>query len=115
MRYLMLVCTADDAVPGDRPGPGEPDIDTWVETHDGSGARVTGNRLRPAAEATTVRRRGDDLLVTAGPFAETAEWIAGFDVIEAADHDEAVAIAAAHPMARGGRIELRRYWLDDED
>jgi hypothetical protein len=57
-----------------------------------------------------VRVRGGERLITDGPFAETREWIAGFDVIEAADLDEAIDIAAGHPMARFGRIEVRPVW-----
>jgi hypothetical protein len=75
---------------------------------------VTGNRLRPAEDATTVRRRGDKLLVTDGPFAETQEWIAGFDILECADLDEAIEVASQHPMARFGRLELRPFWPDEQ-
>ena len=53
-----------------------------------------GNRLRPAEDATTVRRRGGKVLVTDGPFAESREWIVGFDVLECRDLDEAIEIAA---------------------
>jgi len=53
------------------------------------------------------------VLVTDGPFAETKEQVFGFDVIEAADLDEAVAIAAGHPMAYHGAIELRPFWTED--
>jgi hypothetical protein len=42
-----------------------------------------------------------------GPFAQTTEQIAGFDVIECADLDEAVAIASLHPVAKVGTIEVR--------
>ena len=51
-----------------------------------------------------------EVLVTDGPFTESKEWIAGYDVIEAADLDEAIEIASKHPMARFGRIELRPVW-----
>ncbi len=50
------------------------------------------------------------MLVTDGPFAETREWIAGVDILECADLDEAIAVAADHEMARRGRIELRPFW-----
>ena len=54
--------------------------------------------------------RGGKVLVTDGPFAETREWIAGFDILECADLDEAIEIASQHPMARFGRLELRPFW-----
>jgi hypothetical protein len=45
--------------------------------------------------------------VTDGPFVETREQIAGYFLIEAKDHDEAVAIAARVPGARIGTVEVR--------
>jgi hypothetical protein len=50
---------------------------------------------------------------TDGPFAETKEWIAGFDVIECAGPDEAIEVAAKHPMARFGKIEIRPFRRPD--
>jgi hypothetical protein len=50
-------------------------------------------------------------MVTAGPFAETKEQIAGFDVLECADLDEALDVAARHPMARAGLVEVRPFRL----
>ncbi len=112
MKYMMFVCT--DAEPD--PPTGDPkldDVEDWVARHDASGARVTGEALRPTSDATTVRVRGGKVLVTDGPFAETREWIAGFDILECGDLDEAIAIASEHPMARFGRLELRPFWDDD--
>ena len=54
-----------------------------------------------------MRVRNGEVLVTDGPFAETREVIVGFDLLECADLDEAIAVARAHPMARGGRLEIR--------
>jgi hypothetical protein len=51
--------------------------------------------------------RNGKVLVSDGPFAETKELIVGFDLLECADLDEAIAVASAHPMARGGRLEIR--------
>jgi hypothetical protein len=74
-----------------------------------------GDALGPVSAATTVRRRGGRLLLTDGPFAETQEWIAGFDILECADLDEAIEIASQHPMARFGRLELRPFLGDGAD
>jgi len=112
MKYMMFVCT--DTEPD--PPTGDPkldDVDDWVERHDASGARVMGDALRPTADATTVRVRGGKVLVTDGPFAESREWIAGFDILECADLDAAIEIASQHPMARFGRLELRPFWEDE--
>jgi hypothetical protein len=71
------------------------------------------NRLTGADQAITVRKRNGKVLKTDGPFAETKEWIAGFDVIECASLDEAIEVAAKHPMARFGKIEIRPFSLAD--
>jgi hypothetical protein len=107
MQYLLFVCTAEDAPAYD---PADDDIDDWGAEIDRRGVGRGGNRLRPPADATTVRVREGRLQVTDGPFAETKEWIAGFDVLECADLDEAIELAGKHPMARYGQIEIRPVW-----
>ncbi len=107
MEYLLLICTDPD---GEDAAPGDPTIEEWGADVDARGVWRHGDRLRPVEAATTVRRRGEQVLLTDGPFAETREQIAGYDVIDCADLDEALAVAAAHPMARGGRIEVRPVW-----
>ena len=57
-----------------------------------------------------MRVRKGELLVTDGPFTESKEWIAGYDIIECADLDEAIDYVSRHPMARIGRIEIRPFW-----
>lgn len=107
MKYMMFVATdtAPDAAP-EEPG----DVETWFADVNESGKWVTGDRLRPVEDATTVRVRSGNLLVTDGPFTESKEWIAGFDILECEDLDEAIEIASKHPMARAGRLELRPFW-----
>ena len=109
MRYLMFVAMDPDAA-ADESTEGTLDVEEWVAKHDAAGTRLIGERVRPAADATTVRRRGGKVLVTDGPFAESREWIVGFDVLECADLDEAIAVAAEHPMSTSGRLELRPFW-----
>jgi hypothetical protein len=113
MKYLMFVATDPDA-PAEVDETGVDEIDDWVERNDAAGTRVLGDRLRPAAEAAVVRRRDGRVIVTDGPFAETHEWIVGFDVLECASLDEAVDIASRHPMAASGRLELRAFWEGDD-
>jgi hypothetical protein len=71
--------------------------------------RVTdGARLAPAETATTVRSVEGELLLTDGPFAETKEVFGGFYLVEAADLDAAIALAARIPAVRmGGSVEVR--------
>ena len=72
-----------------------------------SGNFVAGEALQPTATATTVRIRDGKRLTTDGPFAETREQLGGFYLIEAANLDEAIAIASRIPAARMGSIEVR--------
>ncbi|MCA1655536.1 MAG: YciI family protein [Pseudonocardiaceae bacterium] len=112
MRYLLLIggedtgeangmskdiCDADDAT-------------AWAEEMTRRRVLLTGDVLRPPADATTVRVRSGDVLLSDGPFAETKEQMGGFCVIECANLDEALAIAAAHPVAKHGMVEVRPIW-----
>ena len=110
MRYLMFVCTDPSA---ERYDPKQDNIESWVSEMEGRGIRISGNRLAGVDQAITVRRRNGKVLKTDGPFAETKEWIGGFDVIECTSLDEAIEVAAKHPMARFGKIEIRPFWPAD--
>jgi hypothetical protein len=111
MKYLMLVCTDPGYAPGQDDG--APDLRDWIaET---GGKVLIGSRTRPASDATTVRVRNGEVLLTDGPYAETKDQIGGFDVLECADLDEAIAVASRHPMAWSGMIELRPFWPYTED
>jgi hypothetical protein len=83
----------------------------WVAEMNARGVRTrTGSRLRPTADAITVRTREGEVLISDGPFAETKEQIAGFDLIECDNIDEAIEIAAKHPCAKRWSIEVRPFW-----
>ena len=107
MKYLMFVCsdTEPDATPE---APGE--IETWFDDVNARGKWLDGDRLRPRQEAKTIRVRSGKVLVTDGPFTESKEAIVGFDILECDSLEEAIGIAAKHPMARAGRIEVRAFW-----
>jgi hypothetical protein len=108
VQFLMLVCR--DTVPVDPPsGPGG-DVDEWVSTMEGRGVRLAGDRLAPESESAVVRVRAGEVLVTDGPFLETKEILGGFDLLECRDLAEAVEVAAAHPFATQGVLELRPVW-----
>ena len=68
---------------------------------------VAGEALDGVATATSVRVRDGETLTTDGPFAETKEQLGGFYVVEAADLDEAIALAARIPHAASGTVEVR--------
>jgi hypothetical protein len=112
VKYMMFVVADPAAAAEADPTADDLTIEEWLEEVEGR--RVLGDRLRPVSDATTVRVSKGELLVTDGPFTESKEWIAGFDILECADLDEAIAIAAKHPQANGGKLELRPFWTDDE-
>ena len=113
MKYMMFVVADPAAAAGAEPSGEDLTIEQWLADVGSRGKRITGAALRPASEATTVRINHGQVLVTDGPFSETKEWIAGFDILECEDLDEAIAIAARHPQANGGKLELRPFWTDD--
>jgi hypothetical protein len=108
MKYLAFICadgipTAEDMVVLQRECP------RWVEEMKGRGVRLLGRELDLPETAVTVRVRDGETLVTDGPFAETKEFIAGFDVLECADLDEAIEVAAKHPSSWFQKIEIRPF------
>lgn len=107
LRYLMLVIATPTGEDGDD------DPEAWVREMDGRGVRRFGDRLRKPADATYVARRGDEVIVSDGSFAEGKEWVAGLDLLEVSGLAEAVEVAAKHPMARGGALELWPLWPFD--
>jgi len=72
-----------------------------------AGQYLAGSPLYPPGSATTVRVRDGQRLLTDGPFAETREHLGGYMLIEVADLDAAIAIAARAPLARVATIEVR--------
>jgi hypothetical protein len=69
---------------------------------------VTAAQLQPAETATCVRVAGGRTLMTDGPFADTKEVLGGFVLVEAANLDEVLELAARIPVARhGGVVEVR--------
>jgi hypothetical protein len=105
MRYLLLIRGDESAAAHADDG-----CDGWSERMAERGVLRGGGGLRPPAEGKAVRIRRRQLMLSDGPFAETKEQVGGFCLIEAADLDEAVAVAAEHPAATYGTIEVRELW-----
>ena len=103
MKYLMLVCV-DPSL--DVPPGGKEKIERWLE--ETKTTRLYGNALQD--ESKVVRLRGGKPFVTDGPFAETKELIAGFDVLECDSIEEAIEIASRHPVAEFGAMDVRPFW-----
>ncbi|WP_031465229.1 YciI family protein [Sciscionella sediminilitoris] len=103
MQYLLLVCA--DAEAG--AAHAQDGCGGWSEEMTERGVLRGGGGLRPPNEAKTVRVREEQTLYTDGPFAETREQVGGFTLIECPDMDTALEIAAKHPAAKYGSIEVR--------
>lgn len=85
------------------------EIPRWVEEMEGRGVRLLGRPLDLPETAVTVRVRDGETLVTDGPFAEAKEFIGGFDLLECADLDEAIEVAAKAPVSWFMSIEIRPF------
>ena len=109
MKYMMIVCY-DPTIEAPEAG-NDQETDNWVSEMDGRGVRLEGRPLSPE-EATTVRVRNGEILVSDGPFAETKELMVGYDMLECADLDEAIEVASKHPLAKHGAMELRPFGAD---
>jgi hypothetical protein len=109
VKYMLIHCIDEsrERDPNAPRGPEVPSIESWLDEMEGRGVLLHGDRLRYVSDATTVRVRSQELLVSDGPFAETKEQIAGYDVIDCADLDEAIEVASKHPTAWHGTIEVR--------
>jgi len=118
--YLLMICIAENVqlTPAQSAEMGSA-TESWVAEMDGRGVRREGAALAPVREAATVRVRDGEVLVSDGPFADTKEQVAGYDVIECSSVDEAVEVAAKHPVAPFGAVEVRPFqpvgWWASED
>jgi hypothetical protein len=119
VQYMLLMCfdeTGEQRPEDDCrvPGAGADTLAAWVRETEARGVRLLGGaRLDLGTDAKTVRDRSGELLVTDGPFAETKEMIAGFQVIDCAGLDQALEVASGHPSARSGKIEVFRVFNDE--
>ena len=103
MKYLCLVYLEADKLHA------VPDRECFNCGYDlrKQGLLLSAEPLFPVETAKTVRVRNGRVAITDGPFAETKEQLAGFYLVDAASHDEAMKIAARIPPAREGSIEVR--------
>jgi hypothetical protein len=111
MKYALLIYTDERGREQTGPETVQQMYEAYARFGQEHGAKIrAGEELEPTATATTVRLDGGpggDVVTTDGPYAETKEQLAGFYVIEAADVDEAIRVAARIPSAAYGSIEVR--------
>jgi hypothetical protein len=113
MRYLLLICTDENATAALSPEEESAVMAGYAafgEEMSRRGVLQGGERLRPTTDATTVRIREGEVLTTDGPFAETKEQMGGYYVVDCEDLDEAIEVASKIPAARHGSVEVRPIW-----
>ncbi len=109
-KYLLSVYQPDGPPPPDEVlDPIRADLAALHEEMEAAGVWVFSGGLHPPPSATIVRARGDDLLITDGPFAEGKEHLGGFTIIEASDLDAALGWGGRLARATGLPIEVRPF------
>jgi hypothetical protein len=107
MKYMMLVYSAEETWTEEEHAQCRDQSTQLCHELASQGRYLGASPLLPVATATCVRIRGGHRLTTDGPFAETTEQLGGYFLIEAADLDDAIAIAGRIPAASKGTIEIR--------
>jgi len=113
MKYALLIYQDEAGAAAPESEEAQRIFGEWFafnEALDGKGARLGGEALVGVESATTIRVREGEAVTTDGPFAETKEQLGGFYLIEAADLDEALALARACPGSWYGSVEVRPVW-----
>ncbi|MGH3587190.1 MAG: YciI family protein [Pseudonocardia sp.] len=109
MKYALVVWHGEEYSLSPEEVDALPEHKAWRADVEARGAIRAGERLRPTV-TTTVQVRGGETLVSDGPFVETKDLIGGIVLIECDHLDEAIEIAAGHPFAAYGAIEVRPVW-----
>jgi len=106
MQYLVSVIdeSAGLATPDE-----EVAIDAFNDRLQAEGHWIFAGGLGTPATATVIDNRGEQAIITDGPFVETKEYLAGFWIIEAADLDVALALATAGSKACNRKVEVRPF------
>jgi len=110
MQYLLLVYTDAelmDKLPAEEFNTEMRECLLSADAAMEQGTLVTCQQLQPASAARSVRVRNGRTTVLDGPFAETKEMLAGFNLVEAESMEDAVRMAKEMPWTRYGCIEVR--------
>jgi hypothetical protein len=121
VNYLLLIMTP----PVDASGPIEPvtepdgpvaeEFMAWQKELEAAGVIVDGRPLDITSVRSVSVRRGDERIVTDGPFAESREIVGGYVVIDVPDLDSALDWAGRCPGARYGSVQVREVWTPPAD
>jgi hypothetical protein len=84
-------------------------IDAFNDRLQAQGYWVFAGGLGLPSSATVIDNRGAEAILTDGPFVESKEYLAGFWIVEAADLDEALKLAAEGSKACNRKVEVRPF------
>lgn len=106
MKYLISVIddTTGSAIPNEMAA-----IDTFNDRLVAEGHWVFAGGLASPSAATVIDNRGGETVFTDGPFLESKEYLAGFWIIEAADLDAALKLAAEGSKSCNRKVEVRPF------
>jgi hypothetical protein len=106
MQYLVSVidATAGLATPDEMAA-----INAFNDQLEAEGHWVFAGGLGSPSAATVIDNRGGEAMFTDGPFLESKEYLAGFWIMEAADLDAALKLAAEASKACNRKIEVRPF------
>jgi hypothetical protein len=108
MQYL--VCVIDDTTHPSVATPSEmADIDAFNDRLQTEGHWVFAGGLGVPSTATVIDNRNGQAVFTDGPFVESKEYLAGFWIIEAADLDVALKLAAEGSKSCNRKVEVRPF------
>jgi hypothetical protein len=112
MKFLQLICIERETTDEEN-ALMRSEVEGWVEDTINRRVNITGKPLAAPDTAKTVRVRNGETLISDGPFAETKEFIGGFDLLECESLEQAIEVASKHPVSWFNAIELRA--LNDEN
>ncbi len=107
--YLLTVWAEAEPAQRLHDGAVSVEYDAWRQDLKGRGVLVLGGELAEPETATTLRLLEGELRTNDGPFLDADGFIAGIDVIRASDRQEAVSLAATHPLACYHAIEIEKF------
>jgi hypothetical protein len=109
VKYMFLLFNEEPANPPE-PEALAAEMPQWIQFGEDAAkvaTQVAGEALQPSPTATVVSIRNGKTITTDGPFVETKEQIGGFYVLDCANLDVALGLAAKIPWAPTGHIEVR--------
>lgn len=110
MRYMMLIYSDEEAEARRSAEEQEAVMQRYYAFTDEvrqRGALQAGDPVQPTSTATTVRLQDGKVVTNDGPYAQTPEQLGGYYILDCANLDEAIELAAKIPAATEGAIEIR--------